>query len=62
MVLVVVGSQLLIHVKGSPLNALAPIVVTLVGIVTDKRPVQPEKAEAEIVVTELSIITLANEV
>ena len=44
MFLVVIGFQLLIHVKGQNSKALSPIVVTLVGIVTDVSDVHDSKA------------------
>lgn len=36
-VLLIVGFQFLIHVNGAPVNANAPIVSTLLGIVTLER-------------------------
>ena len=44
-------------VKSQPSKAYAPIVVTLLGIVTEVRLIQPEKALSPILVTLLGIVT-----
>ena len=40
-----------------PRNALLPMLVTLLPIVTDVRPLQPENAELPMLVTLLPIVT-----
>jgi hypothetical protein len=61
MALVVVGFQLLIHVNGQLLKALAPIVVTAAGMVTDDSTEHNWKALGPIEVTVVGIVTDAND-
>jgi len=60
MVLLVVGFQLLIQVKGQPEKAYSPILVTLVGIVTVVSPEHSWKACAPILVTIVGMLTDIN--
>jgi hypothetical protein len=43
-----------------PWKALCPMVVTLLGMVIEVRPEQPEKADLSIEVTELGISTVVS--